>query len=73
MKKQTCIELPELVYPVKVEQSNSGFTVTYGKQVKSGLSYNEAARAFGYCVFHALACDDKINNNSGYLPVNGEY
>lgn len=33
------------------------FRITYGKQVMDGLNYAEAAREFGLCVFHALACE----------------
>jgi hypothetical protein len=61
----TCIELPDLAYPVKVDQLSDGkFRVTYGKQVKTDLHYGAAAHEFGLCVFHALACDGKLNNTS---------
>jgi hypothetical protein len=62
---KTCIELNDLPFPVRVEQSASGkFRVTYGKEVHSGLSYEKAANRFGLCVFHALACADKLNNEA---------
>ena len=50
-------------YPVIVRQSdNRTFSVQYGKQLTSGLSYTEAAQEFGYCIFHALACEGKIED-----------
>ena len=61
----TCIELKKLAFPVKVEQYGGGlFRVTYGLQVKRGLTYADAAKEFGECVFHALACDGKLDNNA---------
>ncbi len=61
---KTCIDLPpRLAFPVTVEQASSGlFRVRYGKQVKDRLGYADAAHKFGECVFHALACDGKIEN-----------
>lgn len=57
----TCIELKDLPFPVKVEQNARGrFRVTYGQQVKRDLGYEAAAKEFGLCVFHALACAGKI-------------
>lgn len=59
---RTCYEAKIAGFPVKIEQSDNRFTVTYGKQVRRGLSYVDAAREFGLCVFHALACDGALNN-----------
>lgn len=39
------------------QETKKRFRVTYGAQVEGGLTYEEAAREFGLCVFHALACD----------------
>jgi hypothetical protein len=48
---------------VKVIQTGiDRFTVQYGLQVKKGLNYGQAAREFGECVFHALACDGLLDN-----------
>lgn len=59
----TCIELKDTAFPIKVEQrADKRFVVTYGLQVKRGLSYEQAAHAFGTAVFHALACDDKLDS-----------
>jgi len=63
MKKQICIELTDVAFGVKLEQTGVDlFTVHYGKQVKSGLTYAVAAREFGVCIMHALACDGKLDN-----------
>lgn len=68
---RVCIELTAPhQYGVKVEQfANKRFRVTYGKQVEgktaaAGLGYGHAAREFGECVFHALACADLLDNSS---------
>lgn len=64
-KNPPCITLPDLAFPVTVEQNSRGlFRVTYGQQVKDGLNYAAAASEFGLCVFHALACDGKLDNPS---------
>jgi len=50
---------------VKVEQRQNKaalLRVTYGLQVKDGLTYAQAARELGECIFHALACDSILNN-----------
>lgn len=60
----TCIELTDLAFPIKVEQyANARFKVTYGKQVSDRLTYERACAEFGACVFHALACDGKLDNS----------
>lgn len=38
------------------------FKVVYGKQVRDGLRYGAAAREYGECVFHQLACEGKLDN-----------
>jgi len=63
MKRTVCITLPDLAWPVTLEQTGiDRFTVTYGKQVKSGLRYGQAATELGACIMHALACDGKLDN-----------
>jgi len=44
------------------QQGRSNFTVIYGKQVKSRLTYAQAAREYGECIFHALACANNLDN-----------
>lgn len=43
------------------QQGPNNFTVIYGKQVKPRLTYAQAAREFGECVFHSLACIGQLN------------
>jgi hypothetical protein len=67
MKKTECIHLFAGEAPrrvgVKVEQTGiDKFTVTYGLWVKKGLNYGAAAKEFGECVFHHLACNSLLDN-----------
>ena len=39
------------------------FTVRYGLQIKTDLTYTEAAKELGQCIFHALSCESVLNNN----------
>ena len=64
MATKTVLEMNDLAFPIKLEQSGpDNFTVTYGAQVKSWLNYERAAREFGECIFHALACDGRLDNS----------
>ena len=50
--------------PVSLFQNSvNSFKVIYGAQIKSGLSYAEAAKEYGECVFHSLSCADLIDVN----------
>lgn len=50
-------------HPVTLEQRADGrFRVTYGMQSKDGLEYVVAAHEFGECVFHSLACANKLED-----------
>jgi hypothetical protein len=64
MKKTLCHEVNiPAAYPVQLYQTGlNRFTVVYGRQVKAGLTYTDAAKEFGYCVFHALACASLLDN-----------
>lgn len=49
--------------PVKLEQSSNGqFRVVYGGAVYDDLDYADAAKEYGECVFHSLACAGKLDN-----------
>lgn len=64
-KYRICAEYSEgLAFTVRIEQrgENGRFRITYGLQVKDGLTYADAAREFGECVFHALACEGRLGN-----------
>lgn len=51
-------------YPVEIFQTGRGkYAVRYGLQLKERLSYEKAAKEFGQCVFHALACAGLIDNS----------
>lgn len=54
-----------MAFPIELSQRGpDDFCVIYGKQVKAELNYTQAAHEFGECIFHALACDGKINNET---------
>lgn len=40
------------------------FNVQYGKQLKIGLNYAQAAKEFGQCVMHAAACAGTLDNRT---------
>jgi len=62
---KTCIKITRLAFPVRLEQYGASglFRVVYGKQVKRGLSYGQAAFELGKSIMHALACDGKLDNS----------
>lgn len=63
MKRHLAFALDSVAFGVQLEQTGfDRFTVTYGKQVKTGLDYRAAAHELGLCIFHALACDGHISN-----------
>lgn len=58
-------ETTEYAFPIRVDMLASGkFKVTYGQQVRSGLSYGQAAHDLGECIFHALQCDGKLDRDA---------
>ena len=62
---RTCFELKDLPFGIKVEQEENRkarFRITYGLQVKPYLTYRQAAHELGECIFHALACEGRLNN-----------
>jgi hypothetical protein len=62
--KRICDRRIDLEFPVSLIQTGvDRFTVTYGKQTKSGLDYAQAACEYGACVMHALACAGKLDNH----------
>ena len=51
-------------FPVRLYQHKNGeFSVLYGSELHDGLSYADAAREFGLCLFHALACIGRLDNS----------
>lgn len=50
-------------YSVELHQRANGyFRVVYGAHRRDHLSYAQAAKEFGECVFHSLACASKLDN-----------
>lgn len=50
-------------FEIKLEQTARGaFRVTYGMQVRTGLTYTQASKELGKSIMHALACDGKLDN-----------
>ncbi len=43
------------------KRSANNFTVVYGKQTKSSLTYADAAKELGECIMHALALEGKLD------------
>jgi hypothetical protein len=50
---------------IEVKQAESKaalFTVIYGAQVRDCLTYAQASKELGECIFHHLACESILNN-----------
>lgn len=61
----TCLTIENMDVKIEQDETSKLFTITYGFQVKSSTSYVQAAQEFGYCVFHALACEGLLDNTGG--------
>lgn len=62
-RRKVCYQNNGLAFPVTLYQNGvDNFTVEYGKQVRSGMNYAEAASELGKCIMHALSCDGKVDN-----------
>lgn len=49
---------------VAIHQSGpDNFAIQYGMQICAKLTYGDAAREFGECVFHSLACAGLLDNS----------
>lgn len=44
------------------QQGRDRFSVRYGLQLKTGLSYGQAARELGMCIMHMQACEGLLDN-----------
>ena len=47
------------------QDTDASFTVIYGLQCTTRLSYADACKEFGVCVFHSLTCAGKLDNEGG--------
>jgi hypothetical protein len=52
----------ESMIEVHQRGQNGLFRVVYGLQVKDHLTYAEACKEFGQCVFHLEACNGRLGN-----------
>lgn len=60
---KTCFETEIAGLNIRLEQKkNLRFNVRYGAQNFSDKTYREAALELGQCIMHALACEDKLDN-----------
>lgn len=50
------VKVPGCDWPVQVRQIGRTFTVTYGSEVRDGMTYETAGDHFGHAIFHALVC-----------------
>lgn len=65
MASKTCFEsepASPLARVILTQQGRDRFTVTYGRQVKSGLTYAAAAAELGACIMHRAACEGTLDN-----------
>lgn len=46
---------------IELWASRSDFAVVYGLQIKSGLSYREAATELGIALMHVAQCEGKLD------------
>ena len=62
--KTKCFEYQAFAgYMITLTQTGiDRFTVQYGKQVKSNLTYAQAAAELGACIMHSRACDGVLDN-----------
>ena len=47
----------------QAETKQALFTLTYGAQVDTGLTYSRAAKLLGESMFHYMACESQLNND----------
>jgi hypothetical protein len=47
-------------YVTLVQTGHDKFSVVYGKQVKVGLTYTEAALEYGACIMHSAVCAGRV-------------
>jgi hypothetical protein len=51
-------------YPVVIRQRKGSkmYSVQYGAEIHSGMTYQQAATKLGECLMHALACNGAISD-----------
>ncbi len=62
-KPQPIWRCGNIAFPLELSRTGRNrYTVQYGKQVKAGLDYLQAASELGVCLMHALACEGKVDS-----------
>ncbi len=67
MKAKICHEIKDIMpqWTIRlVQKGPDNFTVFYGKQVDSQLTYAAAAEKYGQAIMHALACEGRLDNRT---------
>jgi hypothetical protein len=62
-----CHAVTDVPFGVELyQQGVDCFAVVYGQQVKTNLTYAQAAAEYGQCIMHALACASMLDNSDPY-------
>lgn len=61
VRRRFTVEIPGQ-HDVQVVQSGDEFTVTYGSEVRDGMSYEDAGNHFGHSIFHALSMNGVVSD-----------
>lgn len=62
-----CHAVTDVPFGVELyQQGVDCFTVIYGQQVKTHLTYAQAAAEYGKCIMHALACAGQLDNSDPF-------
>ena len=57
-----CFETEIAGYKIALYQTGGTFTVIYGCHKVEDVEYGQACQELGQCIFHALACEGKLDN-----------
>lgn len=57
-----CFETEIAGYKIVLYQTRKTFTVIYGYHKVEDMEYGQACQELGQCIFHALACEGKLDN-----------
>jgi len=62
---KTIHKIDDLAFPIRLIQTGlDSFTVLYGEQSRTGLTYAKAAQEYGASIMHALACGGLLLNSN---------
>ena len=59
-----CIQSGDVTLQQVPGKRSRAFLVRYGMQVKSKLSYSEAASELGACLMHQAMCNDQMHGDA---------